>query len=41
VGDVNLLPRVLETAERSDRGQPSADEVEALMERRSLTPLFV
>jgi len=41
VGDVNLLPRVLEAAERSDRGQPSADEVEALMERRSLTPLFV
>jgi hypothetical protein len=40
-GDVNLLPHVLVAAERIDRGEPSPDEVEALMERRSLTPLFV
>jgi aryl-alcohol dehydrogenase-like predicted oxidoreductase len=39
--DVNLLPHVLAAAERIDRGEPSADEVEALLERRSLTPLFV
>lgn len=41
VGDVNLLPHVLAAAERIDRGQPSLDEVEELVERRSLTPLFV
>ena len=41
VGDVNLLPHVLAAAERFDGKQPSADEVEALVERRSLTPLFV
>jgi aryl-alcohol dehydrogenase-like predicted oxidoreductase len=41
VGDVNLLPHVLAAAERIDGGQPSVDEVEALVERRSLTPLFV
>ena len=41
VGDVNLLPHVLAAAERVDRGQPTEDEVEALVERRSLTPLFV
>jgi len=39
--DVNLLPHVLAAAERIDRGAPSADDVEALAERRSLTPLFV
>jgi aryl-alcohol dehydrogenase-like predicted oxidoreductase len=41
VGDVNLLAHVLSAAERFDGKQPSADEVEALVERRSLTPLFV
>ena len=41
VGDVNLLPHVLAAAERIDRGEPSVNEVEALVERRSLTPLFV
>ena len=41
VGDVNLLPHVLAAAERFDGKQPSPDEVEALVERRSLTPLFV
>ena len=40
-GDVNLLPHVLAAAERIDLEQPSADEVDALVERRSLTPLFV
>jgi aryl-alcohol dehydrogenase-like predicted oxidoreductase len=39
--DVDLLPHVLAAAERIDRGQPSVDEVDALVERRSLTPLFV
>ena len=41
VGDVNLLPHVLAAAERIDREEPTVDEVEALVERRSLTPLFV
>jgi aryl-alcohol dehydrogenase-like predicted oxidoreductase len=40
-GDVTLLPHVLAAAERLDRGQPSADEVDALVKRRSLAPLFV
>jgi aryl-alcohol dehydrogenase-like predicted oxidoreductase len=39
--DVDLLPHVLAAAERIDRGEPSADEVEALVERRSPRPLFV
>ncbi|MDX6512899.1 MAG: hypothetical protein QOE36_2403 [Gaiellaceae bacterium] len=41
VGDVNVLPHVLAAADGFDGVQPSADEVEALVERRSLTPLFV
>jgi aryl-alcohol dehydrogenase-like predicted oxidoreductase len=41
VGDANLLPHVLAAAEAFDGAQPSADEVEALFERRSLTPLFI
>ncbi len=41
VGDLNLLPHVLAAADRFDGQEPSADEVEALVERRSLTPLFV
>ena len=41
VGDVSLLPHVLAAAERIDRAPPTADEVEALVERRSHAPLFV
>ncbi len=41
VGDLNLLPHVLAAADRFDGQEPSTDEVEALVERRSLTPLFV
>jgi hypothetical protein len=41
VGDVKLLPHVLAAAERFDGTEPPADEVEALVERRSLRPLFV
>jgi aryl-alcohol dehydrogenase-like predicted oxidoreductase len=41
VGDLNLLPRVLAAADRFDGDEPSANEVEALVERRSLKPLFV
>ena len=41
VGDVNLLAARARGGERFDGKQPSADEVEALVERRSLTPLFV
>jgi len=41
VGDLNLLPHVLAAADRFDGDEPSANEVEALVERRSLTPLFV
>jgi aryl-alcohol dehydrogenase-like predicted oxidoreductase len=41
VGDLSLLPHVLAAAERFDGGQPPADEVDALIQRRSLTPLFI
>jgi aryl-alcohol dehydrogenase-like predicted oxidoreductase len=41
VGDVSLLPHVLAAAERFDGKPPAAEAVEALVERRSLTPLFV
>jgi len=41
VGDVNLLPHVLAAAERFDGSPPSDDAVAALLERRSLAPLFV
>ena len=41
VGDVKLLPHVLAAADKFDGEAPPADEVEALVERRSLTPLFV
>jgi aryl-alcohol dehydrogenase-like predicted oxidoreductase len=41
VGDLNLLPHVLAAADRFDGDEPSANEVEALVERRSLKPLFV
>jgi aryl-alcohol dehydrogenase-like predicted oxidoreductase len=39
--DVNLLPHVLAAAELIGREPPSVEEVDALEERRSLTPLFV
>jgi aryl-alcohol dehydrogenase-like predicted oxidoreductase len=41
VGDVNLLPHVLEAAERFEGRPPPDGAVEALVRRRSLTPLFV
>jgi aryl-alcohol dehydrogenase-like predicted oxidoreductase len=40
-GDVNLLPHILAAAERFQHGQPADEAVEALLERRSLKPLFV
>jgi aryl-alcohol dehydrogenase-like predicted oxidoreductase len=39
VGDVNILPRVLEAAERFT-GPPPVEATEALLERRSLAALF-
>jgi aryl-alcohol dehydrogenase-like predicted oxidoreductase len=40
VGDVDLLPRVLDAAERFE-SRPSDDEMRALIERTSPQPLFV
>jgi hypothetical protein len=40
VGDVNLLPRVLDAAERFERA-PSSEEMQALLERTRSIPLFV
>jgi aryl-alcohol dehydrogenase-like predicted oxidoreductase len=40
VGDVELLPRVLDAAERFE-GRPSEAEMEALVERAGLDPIFV
>jgi aryl-alcohol dehydrogenase-like predicted oxidoreductase len=40
VGDVGLLPRVLDAAERFER-RPSDDEMQALEERAHLDPIFV
>lgn len=40
VGDVNLLPRVLDAAERFER-KPADAEMERLMERAGSIPLFV
>jgi aryl-alcohol dehydrogenase-like predicted oxidoreductase len=40
-GDVALLPHVLAAAERFDGQPPAADAVEALIQRRGLSPLFV
>ena len=40
-GDVNLLPHVLAAADRFDGVRPPDEVVEALVERRSLAPLFV
>jgi aryl-alcohol dehydrogenase-like predicted oxidoreductase len=39
-GDVNLLPRVLDAAERFSE-QPTDSEMQALVERREMEPLFV
>jgi aryl-alcohol dehydrogenase-like predicted oxidoreductase len=41
VGDVNLLPLVLEAAERWHGERPSNETVEAMVGRLSLEPLFV
>jgi hypothetical protein len=41
VGDARLLPHVLAAAERFDGERPPDDVIEALIERRSLAPLFV
>jgi aryl-alcohol dehydrogenase-like predicted oxidoreductase len=41
VGDLSLLPHVLAAAERFQGGAPASDAVAALVERRSLAPLFV
>ena len=39
-GDVELLPRVLDAAERFER-RPSDEEMAELTRRRDLAPLFV
>ena len=39
-GDVEILPRLLDAAERFER-RPSEEDMAALVERRDLTPLFV
>jgi hypothetical protein len=41
VGDVQLLPRVLAAAEQFEGERPSDERMEELVERRSVTPLFV
>jgi aryl-alcohol dehydrogenase-like predicted oxidoreductase len=41
VGDVHLLPHVLEAAERFTGERPSDGSMEELVQRRSLSPLFV
>jgi len=40
VGDVSLLPRVLDAASRSG-ARPAEDDMRALVERRAMSPLFV
>jgi len=40
VGDVTILPKVLDAASRVG-ARPSDDEMEALVERRAMTPFFV
>jgi aryl-alcohol dehydrogenase-like predicted oxidoreductase len=40
VGDINVLPKVLDAADRFT-GQPSDDEVRQVMEQRHMEPLFV
>jgi aryl-alcohol dehydrogenase-like predicted oxidoreductase len=39
-GDVEILPRLLDAAERFER-RPADEEMEALVDRRDATPLFV
>lgn len=39
-GDVTLLPRILDAASRFDGAAPSENEVAALIDRRSMAPLF-
>jgi aryl-alcohol dehydrogenase-like predicted oxidoreductase len=41
VGDIDLLPRVIDAAERFDGSRPSDDEMDALMRGSQLEPLFV
>jgi aryl-alcohol dehydrogenase-like predicted oxidoreductase len=41
VGDVGLLPHVLAAAERSTGERPSDERMQELVQRRSLSPLFV
>jgi aryl-alcohol dehydrogenase-like predicted oxidoreductase len=40
VGDISLLPKVLEAASRYDGQHPSDDEMQKLMADREMTPLF-
>ena len=40
VGDVNVLPRVLDAASRFE-ARPTDDEMRAMVEREQMTPLFV
>lgn len=40
-GDIDLLPRVIEAAERFDGERPSASEMDALVRQTRLEPLFV
>jgi hypothetical protein len=40
VGDIELLPRVLDAASRF-QARPGDDEMEHLLEERDMTPLFV
>jgi hypothetical protein len=39
-GDVEILPRLLDAAERFER-RPSDEDMAALADRREVTPLFV
>ena len=41
VGDVRLLPHVLAAADGSTGGSPSDERMDELVQRRTLTPLFV
>lgn len=41
VGDIHVLPKVLDAASRFDGRRPSDEEMEALMAKQSMQPLFV
>ncbi len=41
VGDLSLLPRVLDAASRFDGSRPTDAQMSALIERRGMAPLFV